>query len=109
MIENMHYGKEFQMAEIKRSRPDAEELEKLGVFSWPVWEKDPSSFSWTYDEGETCYILQGRFRIIDEAGGELEFGPGDLVTFPKGMKCQWEVMHRVKKHYHFGPVDKKQS
>jgi hypothetical protein len=28
-------------------------------------------------------------------------GSGDLVIFPKGMKCTWEIREDVKKHYNF--------
>jgi uncharacterized cupin superfamily protein len=28
-------------------------------------------------------------------------GKGDLVTFPKGMSCVWEIHGDVKKHYRF--------
>ncbi|MFP3875020.1 MAG: cupin domain-containing protein, partial [Thiohalophilus sp.] len=26
---------------------------------------------------------------------------GDLVTFPAGMSCTWEIREPVKKHYDF--------
>jgi hypothetical protein len=29
-------------------------------------------------------------------------GKGDLVTFPTGMKCTWDVKVPVRKHYRFG-------
>lgn len=31
----------------------------------------------------------------------VEFGAGDLVEFPKGMKCTWDVSEAVDKHYNF--------
>jgi uncharacterized cupin superfamily protein len=34
--------------------------------------------------------------------GEVSFGPGDLVTFPEGLSCEWHVKKPVKKHYRFG-------
>ncbi|AGP40227.1 hypothetical protein SCE1572_40435 [Sorangium cellulosum So0157-2] len=27
---------------------------------------------------------------------------GDLVTFPAGLNCTWEVRSPVRKHYRFG-------
>jgi uncharacterized cupin superfamily protein len=32
----------------------------------------------------------------------VRIGKGDLVTFPAGMSCTWEVRGAVKKHYRFG-------
>jgi len=32
----------------------------------------------------------------------VRIGTGDLVTFPKGLSCQWEVRSPVRKHYRFG-------
>ena len=35
-------------------------------------------------------------------GKPVEFGPGDLVTFPEGLDCVWKISKPVKKHYKFG-------
>jgi uncharacterized cupin superfamily protein len=36
-------------------------------------------------------------------GGEpVTFGKGDLVVFPQGMSCTWNVQEAVRKHYQFG-------
>jgi uncharacterized cupin superfamily protein len=31
----------------------------------------------------------------------VEIGAGDLVVFPDGMSCTWEVFEAVDKHYSF--------
>jgi uncharacterized cupin superfamily protein len=90
------------MEHVRISRPTREELERMGVGSWPVWEKEVSEFPWFYDETETCYVLAGRARVTPQEGEPVEFGPGDLVTFPKGMGCTWKVEEPVRKHYRFG-------
>ncbi|MBE7380689.1 MAG: cupin domain-containing protein [Leptolyngbya sp. SIO1E4] len=77
-------------------------LEALGVFSWPVWTKDVSTFPWTYDDSETCYFLAGEVVVTPEGGSPVTMGQGDLVTFPAGMSCRWEIRSAVKKHYSFG-------
>jgi len=82
--------------------PDRSELERLGVFSWPTWTKEASTFPWTYDEPETCYILAGDVVVTPEDGEPVRIGTGDLVTFPSGMSCTWEVLSPVRKHYRFG-------
>ncbi len=86
---------------VKRS-PDRSELERLGVFSWPTWTKEPSTFPWTYDEPETCYLLAGDVVVTPEGGEPVRIGTGDLVVFPSGMSCTWEVLSPVRKHYRFG-------
>ena len=82
--------------------PPKEELEKLGVFDWPIWTKEVSEFPWTYDISETCYFLEGRVVVTPEGGEPVEVGAGDLVTFPRGMSCTWKVLEPVRKHYTFG-------
>ena len=42
-------------------------------------------------------------KLLTKAGGEeVSFGPGDLVIFPEGLDCIWDVKEPVKKHYQFG-------
>jgi uncharacterized protein len=83
------------------SNPSREKLESLGVFSWPVWEKGVSLFSWTYDEREICYLLEGAARVTPAEGGPVEIRAGDLAVFPKGLRCHWRVVSLVRKHYSF--------
>jgi uncharacterized cupin superfamily protein len=90
------------MSNVKVEKPDKDKLESLGVYSWPIWEKEVSTFDWHYDEKETCYILEGKVLVEPKEGAPVEFGPGDLVTFPKDMDCIWKVKKAVRKHYNFG-------
>ncbi len=90
------------MEKITIERPDESKLQKLGVSSWPIWEKEVSRFDWSYDDKETCYILEGKVRVEPENGEAVEFGAGDLVTFPKGLNCVWDISTPVRKHYKFG-------
>jgi len=89
------------MDKILIERPDEKKLESLRVDSWPIWEKEVSKFDWYYDTNEICYILEGEVRVEPENGEAVEFGSGDLVTFPKGMKCVWDIRKPVRKHYKF--------
>ena len=83
------------------SKPEEEELQRLNVRNWPIWEKEVSEFHWTYTEAETCYILEGEVTVRSEEE-TVSFQKGDLVTFPQGLSCTWEVKKPVKKHYRFG-------
>jgi uncharacterized protein len=31
----------------------------------------------------------------------VEFGAGDLVVFPKGLSCTWDVLAAIDKYYKF--------
>lgn len=82
-------------------KPDHTDMEKQGVLTWPVWEKEVSSFDWHYDSAEECYLLEGEVVVETEDGERVEFGKGDFVTFPKGLSCKWDIKKPVKKHYNF--------
>jgi uncharacterized protein len=83
-------------------QPTQETLTKLGIFTWPIWTKEVSQFPWTYDEAETCYFLEGEVTVTSDDGEIVTVGKGDLVTFPSGMSCTWNITKNVKKHYSFG-------
>ena len=70
--------------------------------SWPIWTCDVSEFDWSYDQTETCLVLEGEVTVSDSDGTEsVTFGPGDLVVFPVGLDCVWKVTTPVRKHYNF--------
>jgi uncharacterized cupin superfamily protein len=66
------------------------------------WGCEQSKFPWTYSAKETCYLLQGKVKVYPEGEeGFVEIAAGDLVVFPKGMSCTWDVAEAVDKHYKF--------
>ena len=79
--------------------PAASRLQALGVTKWPTWQKEVSVFPWTFPEQEIAYILEGECVITPQGGTPVSFGKGDLVTFPAGMSCSWEVKQPLHKHY----------
>ena len=82
--------------------PSAEQLQQLGVADWPIWSCGVSTFPWTYDEPETCLLLEGDVTVTPDGGEPVRFGAGDLVTFAAGLSCSWDVHAAVRKHYRFG-------
>ena len=76
-------------------------LEQYDVRNWPIWEKEVSQFPWTYDSKEMCLILEGEVTVTPNDGEPVKIKAGDLVTFPKGMSCQWKITQNIKKHYQF--------
>ena len=89
------------MNEIKITRPSEEELDKLGIDSWSPWECEPSTFDWEYADRETAYVFEGKVKVKIPSG-EVEINKGDLVEFPKGLKCTWTVIEKIRKVYKFG-------
>ena len=78
-----------------------EQIEYRGIKSWPIWEKEVSRFDWYYDNIEECLLLEGRVVVETADGDKVEFEKGDLVTFPKGLSCVWDIKEAVTKHYNF--------
>jgi len=83
------------------SQADEATLEKLGVRAWPTWSKAISRFRWEYDTQEQCYLLEGEVTVTPEGGEQVTIRQGDLVTFPAGMRCEWDIHTPVFKHYRF--------
>lgn len=81
--------------------PSSERLATLRVEDWPTWNKEVSIFPWTYDSTETCYFLEGEVIVTPDGGEPVQIGKGDLVTFPVGMVCTWDIRRPVKKYYQF--------
>jgi uncharacterized cupin superfamily protein len=82
-------------------QPDRRRLEELGVFDWGTWSKEVSVFPWTYDSGEICYFLEGEVVVTPQGGEPVVMGKGDLVSFPAGLSCVWDIRRDVRKHYRF--------
>ena len=85
---------------IEVKQPGKEELEGQGVFEWPIWEKEISRFDWHYDSEEICFLLEGRVEVTTPDGQAVTFGAGDMVRFPAGLSCTWDISVPVKKHFH---------
>ncbi|MFN3305678.1 MAG: cupin domain-containing protein [Candidatus Kapaibacteriota bacterium] len=88
------------MSQIKIKKLTDEEINEKGIWNWPIWEKEISTFDWYYDETEQCYFLEGKV-IVKTSSGNYEIGKGDFVTFPAGLSCVWQVVEPVRKHYRF--------
>lgn len=85
---------------VKVENPTQEQLSRLNVTSWPIWTKEVSVFDWHYDQEEVCYLLEGEVTVTTDQGATT-FKKGDLVTFSKGLSCNWQIHKAVRKHYLF--------
>ena len=66
----------------------------------PVWTCGVSDFDWFYDKEETCLIIEGEV-VVKYGAKSVSFATGDLVIFPKGLSCVWQVKKAVRKYYVF--------
>jgi len=89
------------MSEIRVERPSEEKLKSLGIENWSPWSCDISRFDWQYPDDETAYIFEGHV-IVETASGKTEIQAGDLVFFPEGLKCVWDVKKPIRKVFKFG-------
>lgn len=85
---------------IKVEKPSEQQLAEMR--QWPTWSKEVSVFDWEYDQPEICYLLAGEVTVTIGDDQAVNFAAGDMVTFPAGLKCRWEVRQPVRKHYRMG-------
>lgn len=76
------------------------ELKDKNLNNWPIWEKEVSQFDWFYESNEECFILNGE-AIIKTDEGTYTIEEGNFVTFKKGLKCTWNIVRPIRKHYNF--------
>lgn len=76
-------------------------LDAMNVDSWPIWTKEVSKFDWSYDQTEVCYILAGEVFVTPTGSEPVHIQEGDLVNFPAGMSCVWDIKSPIRKHYLF--------
>ena len=50
--------------------------------NWPIWTCKESSFDWTYDDKETCLLLEGEVTVTPDGGEPVTFGSGDYSCLP---------------------------
>lgn len=81
---------------------DEQKINELGCRNWPIWTHPEAVFDYTYDENEHCLFLEGEVVVTSQDGQQsVRIVAGDLITFPKGLSCTWDIKQAVKKHYLF--------
>ncbi|MYM84571.1 DUF861 domain-containing protein [Duganella sp. FT50W] len=72
-----------------------------GEVSAGVWACEKGSWRIAFgpNKDEYFYVLEGRCRVINEAGDIAEAGPGDALVIPANFKGVFEVVEPVRKHY----------
>ena len=62
----------------------------------------PLSLRTEFTEKKEYLLLEGEVTVTPVGGDPVKFGTGDLVLFPAGMDCRWDVHKAVRKYYRFG-------
>jgi hypothetical protein len=95
------------MSQIRIEKLSQDRIKQLGIpdsprsqGKWSLWECEPSVFDWQYSDTEVAYVYEGKVKVKTDKG-EIQISSGDLVTFPKGLKCQWQVLEKIRKVYKF--------
>ena len=71
---------------------------KVGLFG----SANQVIFFWHYPEKEICLIIEGEASINTEDGEIYIIKSGDLVEFPEGLNCEWQITKTIKKHFRLG-------
>jgi len=90
----------MQQIYVERQISTARQAE-LKIAHWPIWEKSTSTFAWTYDASETCFLIAGEVTVTPDDGEPITITAGDLAIFPAGMSCTWHITQNLRKHYNF--------
>ena len=88
------------MSEVIISKLSEKEIREKNILTWPIWSKEKSRFEWYYESEEACLILEGEISV-ETANGTYHIQAGDFVLFKKGLRCVWNVIRPVRKHYQF--------
>ncbi len=88
------------MAKVIIEHLDKSEVNKRGIPTWPIWEKEISRFDWSYEGDEECLIIEGEV-CVETTEGKFSIKKGDFVTFKSGLNCIWDIKKPIKKYYNF--------
>lgn len=98
---------------VDHPRPDRREHGVPERRTWTLYESAPQGLSagiWCCDPGrwrivfppdkhEYFFVLEGRVRLHERAGGFVEIGAGEGAVIPGGFEGSFEVLERVRKHF----------
>lgn len=82
--EQVHY--------VRKSGGDGERVLRCGFIIAEPQDGIPGDIA----GDDQVFVLEGRAVIETEAGDRIELVPGDLASFPKGLKATWQIIERFK-------------
>jgi uncharacterized cupin superfamily protein len=72
-----------------------------GDMSAGIWSCEPGAWNIAFAPGKDEFfcVIEGRVRIVDDAGLPTLFGPGEAGVIPAGFTGRFEVLEAVRKYY----------
>jgi len=72
-----------------------------GVTSCGIWICEPGAWRIVFPptKEEYFFVLEGRVRLHDAAGGHTEVAAGQGAVIPAGFEGMFEVLEPVRKHF----------
>ena len=72
-----------------------------GDMSAGTWSCEPGAWNIAFATGKDEFfcVIEGRIRIVDDAGIPTLFGPGEAGVIPAGFTGRFEVLEAVRKYY----------
>lgn len=72
-----------------------------GDLSCGLWACEPGRWRIAFapDKDEYFFVLEGRVRLHDAAGGFVDVSAGQGAVIPGGFEGSFEVLERVRKHF----------
>ena len=64
-----------------------------------IWTCAVGAWQIAYTEHEFCHLLEGRIRLSDEGGGQIELEAGAAFVIPAGFRGTWETLVPCRKFY----------
>jgi uncharacterized cupin superfamily protein len=62
-----------------------------------IWQADPVRLRLLHPFDETFVVLSGRMTVAPDGSEPQTMGPGDVITLPEGVSCEWTIHETVTK------------
>ena len=86
---------------VKQGQPDGRGMvtceSQDGKVCMGVWQAQPSTFKWDYEDDEFIYLLKGKVEISTEDGQSVTLTAGCQCHIPAGTKAVWEIIEPLEK------------
>ncbi|MEW5305749.1 MAG: hypothetical protein WDW36_008268 [Sanguina aurantia] len=88
-----------QPGQIVKVKLTPEQYQSLAVAGWETWDKEVGGFVHDYEIDEDCYFDKGKAICTAEGGEPVTIEVGDFITFPAGLRVDWQIVEDVSKHW----------
>ena len=64
-----------------------------------IWQATPGVWRVSYDEWESCTLIEGHSIVTPEGGEPVHLRAGDTIVLEPGFAGTWEVVETTRKSY----------